>query len=275
MIKNPEIEFPQAFEVYDPKVTNTFKVSPGGLTGTKSIEIMFIPRHAGTFEIPAYKISYFDLSEGKYKSISTQAYTLQVLKSDGTVEESVVVGNYSRKEDVKQLGSDIRYIYTGKMNLQKEVNYRIDEFGAWMMYLLPALLAVILFIVFRKQVRENANVSLMKNKRANRIARKRLKVALGLLKAGNTDRFYEELMKGIWTYLSDKLSIPVAELTKEKVEVELLEKQVNKELIVRCLNVLNECEFARFAPNAGQKHRDQLYDEAATVISELENEIKN
>lgn len=275
LIKNPEIEFPQAFEVYDPKVTNTFKVSAAGLTGTKAIEIMFIPRHAGTFEIPAYKLSYFDLSEGRYKTLSTPTYTLQVLKSDGTVEESVVVGNYSRKEDVKQLGSDIRYIFTGEMRLQKEESYRIDELISWMLYVLPALVALILFVIFRKQVKENANVSLMKNKRANRIARKRLKVALKLLKDGLTDRFYEELMKGVWTYLSDKLSIPVAELTKDKVESELLSKQVNDVLVKRCLNVLNECEFARFAPNAGQKHRDQLYDEAAKVISELENDIKN
>ncbi len=275
LIKNPEIEFPQAFEVYDPKVTNTFKVSSAGLTGTKAIEIMFIPRHAGTFEIPAYKLSYFDLSEGRYKTLSTPTYTLQVLKSDGTVEESVVVGNYSRKEDVKQLGSDIRYIFTGEMRLQKEESYRIDELISWMLYVLPALVALILFVIFRKQVKENANVSLMKNKRANRIARKRLKVALKLLNEGFTDRFYEELMKGVWTYLSDKLSIPVAELTKEKVEAELVTKQIKDELVKRCLNVLNECEFARFAPNAGQKHRDQLYDEAAKVISELENDIKN
>lgn len=275
LIKNPEIEFPQAFEVYDPKVTNTFKVSGAGLTGTKAVEIMFIPRHAGTFEIPAYKLSYFDLSEGKYKTLSTPAYTLQVLKSDGTVEESVVVGNYSRKEDVKQLGSDIRYIYTGDISLVKNISYRIDELLAWMMFLLPALIALVLFVTFRKQVKENANVSLMKNKRANRIARKRLKVALKLLKEGFTDRFYEELMKSVWTYLSDKLSIPVAELTKEKVESELHLRKVDTQLMQRCISVLNECEFARFAPNAGQQHRDQLYDEAAEIISELENEIKN
>ncbi len=275
LIKNPEIDFPQAFEVYDPKVTNSFKVSGSGLSGTKSVEIMFIPRHAGTFEIPPYKLSYFDLSEGRYKTLSSPAYTIQVLKSDGSVEESVVVGNYTRKEDVKQLGSDIRYIATGEIKLQKESHYLIDAFASWLMYVLPALFTLILFVVFRKQVKENANVSLMKNKRANRIARKRLKVALGLLKAGNTDRFYEELMKGIWTYLSDKLSIPVAELTKEKVIAVLQEKNVEAGLATSCIEVLNECEFARYAPNAGQQQRDQLYAEAARVISDLENVIKN
>lgn len=275
LIKNPEINFPQSFEVYDPKITNSFKVSGTGLSGTKAVEIMFIPRHAGTFEIPSYKLSYFDLSEGRYKTLSTPAYTIQVLKSDGSVEESVVVGNYTRKEDVKQLGSDIRYISTSELKLQKETIYLIDKFSSWLMYILPALFTLILFVVFRKQVKENANVSLMKNKRANRIARKRLKVALGLLKAGNTDRFYEELMKGIWTYLSDKLSIPVAELTKEKVLAVLQDKNVDAGLATNCVDVLNECEFARYAPNAGQKQRDQLYAEAARVISELENGIKN
>jgi hypothetical protein len=275
LIRNPEIDFPEAFEVYDPKVNNNFKVSAAGLSGTKSVEIMFIPRHAGSFEIPSYRLSYFDLKESRYKTLATPAYTVQVLKSDGTVEESVIMGNYSRKEDVKQLGNDIRYIFTGAIKLEKQTDFQIDSWLAWLLYMLPALIALALFIVFRKQVKENANVTLMKNKRANKIARKRLKMAMRMLREGNADRFYEELMKGLWTYLSDKLSIPVAELTKEKVVAVLNDKQIAAELANSCIDVLNECEFARFAPSSGQQHRDQLYQTTVRLIGELENGIKN
>lgn len=276
LIRNPSIEFPEAFEVYDPKVNNNFKVSGNGLGGTKSVEIMFIPRHAGTFEIPAYSLSYFDLKDSRYKTLSTPAYKIQVLKSDGTVEESVVVGSTaSRKENVKQLGNDIRYIYTGDMQLVQQVVYLIDSFVNWLLYLVPACIALVLFIVFRKQLKENANATLMKNKRANKIARKRLKMAMKMLKEGNAERFYEELMKGMWTYLSDKLSIPVAELTKEKVIAVLHDKGVAEQTANACIDLLNECEFARYAPSSGKQHRDQLYETTARLIGELENGIKN
>lgn len=275
LIQNPTLDFPDAFEVYDPKVNNNFKVSGGVLSGAKSVEIMFIPRHAGTFEIPSYTLSYFDLKENRYITHATPTYIVQVLKSDGTVEEAVVTGSYARKEDVKQLGNDIRYIHTGAMKLLQQPVYSIDKPIAWMIYLAPATIALLLFLIFRKQAKENANLKLVKNKRANKIARMRLKVAMRMLKEDNADRFYEELMKGLWTYLSDKLSIPVAELTKEKVSVELNQRGVADDLISNCKEVLNECEFARYAPSAGQQQRDQLYKTTVRLIGELENEIKN
>lgn len=275
LIRNPEIDFPEAFDAYDPKVSNNFKVSANGLSGSKLVEIIVIPRHAGTFEIPSWKMSYFDLGENRYKTLSTPSYTIQVLKSDGSVDETVVMGNYSRKEDVKQLGSDIRYIYTGEMKLVKQTLFYSDNFVSWLLYILPALIAFALFVIFRKQIKENANVKLMKNRKANKIARRRLKTAQRLLREGNTDRFYEELMKGLWTYLSDKLSIPVAELTKEKVVSVLTEKGVSGDTVQGCVDMLNECEFARFAPSAGQSQRDQLYNTMVKLISELENVIKN
>ena len=275
LIRNPEINFPEAFDAYDPKVSNNFKVSANGLSGSKSVEIIVIPRHAGTFEIPSWKMSYFDLGESRYKTLTTPSYTMQVLKSDGSVDETVVMGNYSRKEDVKQLGSDIRYIYTGEMKLVKQTLFYSDNFVSWLLYIIPALIAFALFVIFRKQIKENANVKLMKNRKANKIARRRLKTALRLLREGNTDRFYEELMKGLWTYLSDKLSIPVAELTKEKVVSVLTEKGVAGDTVQGCVDMLNECEFARFAPSAGQSQRDQLYNTMVKLISELENVIKN
>jgi len=216
------------------------------------------------------------LKEGRYKTLSTPAYTIQVLKSDGTAEESVVVGrSASRKEDVKQLGNDIRYIYTGEMKLERQAVYKIDNLLNWLFFVFPAFIALVLFVVFRKQLKENANATLMKNKRANKIARKRLKMAMRMLKEGNAERFYEELMKGMWTYLSDKLSIPVAELTKEKVIEVLLDKGVAQQTATSCIDLLNECEFARYAPSSGQQHRDQLYDTTARLIGDLENVIKN
>ncbi|HRZ98072.1 MAG TPA: BatD family protein [Paludibacter sp.] len=273
LIKNPELKFPDGFEVYDPKANNNFKTTTAGITGTKSVEFMFIPRHPGKYEIPSAEFSYFDTKDKTYKVLRTPTYKLNVLKGDGN-ESATVVSNYANKEDVKQLGKDIRYIVTDEIKLKK-----VDEsiFGttlAWLLYIVPILVSLILFILFRKNVKDNANVEFVKNKKANRIATKRLKLALKLLNEGKKDIFYEEVLKSVWTYLSDKLSIPVSNLNKTNVETELDKKGVTSETTQKVLQVLNTCEFARYAPNSGQQEMGNLYEETIEVISKLEETIK-
>lgn len=275
LIKNPDFKFPESFEVYDPVVKNDFKPTNNGLTGTKSIEITFIPRHAGSFEIPATETAYFSASDNSYKILKTPVFNIQVLKSDGSVEESVV-NDFSQKEDIKKLGDDIRYIYTGQVNLIKEENYLFDRFSSWLLgFFIPLFIALGLFIAFRKHVRDNSDIELVKNKRANRIARKRLRFASKLLQAGDKEKFYAEVMNAIWTYLSDKLIIPVAELNKEKVTEVLESRNVSSETLSRLMNILNTCEFARFAPGTGQQEMGNLYEETIGIISELEHSVKN
>ena len=274
LLKNPDIQFPEALEVYDPKVSNNFKTSSAGLSGNKSIEIMFIPRHAGTIEIPASEINYFDPKDRKYKILRTPVYNLQVLKSDGSVDSQVYVSNFTNKEDVKQIGNDIRYIFSGNIKFIQSETYIFSSFYSWLLFIFPLLITLTLYLLFRKHVKDNADVDLVKNRKANRIARKRLKYAQKLLKAGNKDKFYEEVMKAIWSYLSDKLSIPVSAINKEKVAVVLEERGVDKVLLNQLTNILNTCEFARFAPGSGQQEMGNLYEETIQVISDIEGVIK-
>lgn len=273
LIKNPDIKFPDGFEVYDPKVSNNFKTTNSGITGTKTIEYLFIPRHSGDFEIPSGEFTYFDIQDKTYKTLQTPTFKLKVLKGDGG-EGTTVVGNYVDKEDVKQLGKDIRFIQTEDFDLSKEEKPLFGTLNAWLMYLTPLLISLILFGFFRKQAKENANLNLMRNRKANKIARKRLKLAQKLLSEGNKDKFYEEVLKAVWTYLSDKLSISVSELTKEKVESELTSQQVNAVVVSQFIKILNTCEFARYAPNSGQQEMGNLYDETIEAISQLEELIR-
>ena len=274
LIKNPAIKFPDGFELYDPKVTNNFKTTTAGVSGTKTIEYLFIPRHSGNFEIPSTEISYFDTQEKAYKTLRTPAYKLQVSKGEGNEAPVVAGGTYVDKQDIKQLGKDIRFISTDKFNLTKEEEPIVGTISSWLLYLIPLLISLGLFIVFRKQVKENANVLLVKNKKANKVAQKRLKLAQKLLTEGNKEAFYEEVMKATWTYLSDKLSIPVASLTKDRVEEELLRFKVDSTIIQQFINILNTCEFARFAPNTGQQEMGNLYEDTIQVISNLEDKFK-
>ncbi|MEI7501783.1 MAG: BatD family protein [Paludibacter sp.] len=274
LIKNPTIKFPEGFEVYDPKVNNNFKTTTSGVTGTKTIEYLFIPRHSGDFEIPAAEFSYFDVKERNYKTLRTPAYKLQVLKGDGNETTAVVGTSYIDKEDVKQLGKDIRYIQTDNFALTKEEDSVYGTLTCWLMYLIPLVISLMLFIFFRKQAKENANLDLVKNKKANKVAVKRLKIAQKLLKEGNKDKFYEEVLKAVWTYLSDKLSIPAASLTKDRVESELTIRGIESSITNQFIQILNTCEFARYAPNSGQQEMGNLYTETMDAISQLEELIK-
>lgn len=273
LIKNPEIKFPEGFELYDPKVTNNFKTTNSGVSGSKTIEFMFIPRHSGNYEIPSAEFSYFDVNERTYKTLRTPVYKLEVSKGSGA-ENQTVVGNYVDKEDVKQLGKDIRYIQTEDIELSKEEISIYGSLTCWLMYLIPLLISLVLFIFFRKKALENADLDLVKNKKANKIAQKRLKLAQRLLKEGKKDSFYEEILKAVWDYLSDKLSIPVALLTKEKVADELSKRAVEAPVLNQLNQILSTCEFARYAPNSGQQEMGNLYDDSIRVISELEEVIK-
>ncbi|NDP21485.1 MAG: protein BatD [Paludibacter sp.] len=273
LIKNPEIKFPDGFEVYDPKVSNNFKTTNSGISGTKSIEYLFIPRHSGEFEIPSGEFAYFDIQDKRYKTLKTPSYKIKVLKGEGG-ENPTVVGNYIDKEDLKQLGKDIRYIQTDNIELSKEEEPLFGTLNFWLLYLIPLLISFILFGFFRKHVKENADLNLVRNKKANKVARKRLKLAQKFLNEGNKDKFYEEVLKAVWAYLSDKLSISVSELTKDKVEWELGSRNVDMAVITEFIKILNTCEFARYAPNSGQQEMGNLYNETIEAISQLEELIR-
>ena len=277
LIKTPAIDWPEGFEPYDPKVTNNFKTTTSGVSGTKSIEYLAIPRSAGEYTIPAVKFSYFDIDEKAYKTLTTPEYTIRVKRGAGASsdkgEEAVVV-NYTHKEDIKQLGTDIRYIDTrsvfpqnGKSGLGLEGLYKY----IWLFYIIPLLLAIILLIVLRKQIKEASDLTRMKYKRANKVAQKRLKAAAAALKANDKDAFYAAIEQAAWTYLSDRLSIPMAELNKDNIASILAQKGVSEMLIAEVKNVLSTAEFARYAPSTDHGMED-LYTATTNLINNLEDQ---
>ena len=273
LIKTPAIDWPEGFEPYDPKVTNNFATTTSGVSGTKSIEYLAIPRSAGEYTIPAVKFSYFDIDDKSYKTLSTPEYTIHVKRGAGAAndkgEESVVV-NYTHKEDIKQLGTDIRYIDTKAPKGNTEYRVRNTDL-IWLWYVVPLIIAIVLLIVLRKQIREASDLTRMRYKRANKVAQKRLKAAAAALKANDKDAFYAAIESAAWTYLSDRLSIPTADLNKENIASILAQKGVSETLIAEVKNVLSTAEFARYAPSTDHAMND-LYTATTNLINNLENE---
>ena len=272
LINTPEVGFPQDFEIYDPKVENKFNLTRNGLAGNKVIEYLAIPRHAGTYTIPPIEFSYFDLKSQNYKTLKTDAYTLNVAKGEGNSDQ--VVANFTSKEDLKVLGQDIRYIKTGETRLTKKDDYFFGSMSYYMWYIIPLALFIAFMMAYRKQAMENANVAKVRTKKANKVATKRMKNAGKLLAEKKSEAFYDEVLKALWGYISDKLSMPVSQLSKDNIEEELQKHQVADELIKEFIYNLNECEFARYAPGNQDEKMDKIYSSAIDVISKMENSIK-
>ena len=273
LLSNPEIEFPEDFEVYDPKVDSKVRLTSEGLSGTRVIEYLAIPRHAGNYKIPAVTFSYFDIKSKTYKTLKTEDYEINVEKGAGNADQ--VIANFTNKEDLKVLGEDIRYIKLKDVTLHHKGSFFYNTLTYWLLYLIPAIAFIIFFIIYRKQAAENANVAKMRTKKANKVATKRMKQAGMLLAENKKDAFYDEVLKALWGYISDKLNIPVSRLSKDNVEEKLRNYGVSDDLIEEFLKALNECEFARFAPGDENQAMDKVYSSSLAVMSKMENSIKH
>ena len=273
LLSNPEIEFPEDFEVYDPKVDSKVRLTSEGLSGTRVIEYLAIPRHAGNYKIPAVTFSYFDIKSKTYKTLKTEDYEINVEKGAGNADQ--VIANFTNKEDLKVLGEDIRYIKLKDVTLHPKGSFFYNTLTYWLLYLIPAIAFIIFFIIYRKQAAENANVAKMRTKKANKVATKRMKQAGMLLAENKKDAFYDEVLKALWGYISDKLNIPVSRLSKDNVEEKLRNYGVSDDLIEEFLKALNECEFARFAPGDENQAMDKVYSSSLAVMSKMENSIKH
>lgn len=273
LVGEPEVKFPEDFEVYDPKVDSKFRLTNAGLSGNKVIEYLAIPRNAGTYKIPAIKFSYFDIKSRSYKTLTTEEYTVQVEKGAGNASQTIA--NFTNKEDLKVLNEDIRFIKQNDVKLSPKGEYFFGSMGYWLFYIIPGLIFIACFLIYRKQIAANANVAKVRTKKANKVAVKRMKQAGKLLAANEKDAFYDEVLKALWGYISDKLSIPVSQLSKDNIEEELRKYGVAEDLIKEFLSALNSCEFARFAPGDANQAMDKVYSDSLEVISKMENSIKH
>lgn len=270
LIQNPKIEFPSNFEVYDPTVDNKVQITSNGLSGTKKIQYLVIPRYEGKYTIPAIEFSYFDLSTRAYKILKSPEYSIEVAKGDPSKANA---SSYINQQNVK-VEDDIRFLKIGQPTFHSKNEFFVGSFVYWLWYIIPLALFICLYVVYRKQAEQNANVALMRNRQANKVAAKRLKMADKFLKEHRKEEFYDEVLRALWGYFSDKLSIPLAQLSRENVGAELSKQGVEESLITTFMQILDACEFARYAPAEADHAMDQLYDKTIEAIGKMENQLK-
>ena len=262
-VKTPTFEFPSQFDVYDPQTTVNANPSGNSLVGSVQIDYAFVPQYVGKFQLPSSTVSYFDPNAKKYVQLSLKGFEMNVAKGSGTSNAG---------QEIKQ-NKDILHIKTGDLDLVP-VNHvmLVDRGGYVFWYIIPLLLFAAVLFYYRKSIKERANVALMKNKRANKVAAKRLKLGRQLMEKQQRDRFYEEMLRALWGYLSDKLTIPVSQLNRDNISAELRAFGISEELNKQILDLLDDCEFARYAKSEENGNdMSVIYQKACDSINQVEN----
>lgn len=277
LLRAPSVSFPLDFESFDPKESREIRAGEGGMTGRVSFEYVVIPRYSGEYKIPAVRFSYFDPGNNAYKTVFGKEYSLYVRK--GTEKgQGEAVGNdiqSFKKEDIRQVGEDIRYLKTGTLRLKKMGIHFFGTPGYWLALLIPLLVFVAGALLNRHRIKVNADVARVKNKAATKMARKRLKVAAAAMKSHNAELFYEEVLKALWGYMSYKLNIDGAELSRDNVNELLSRRQVAEALQKEFTAVLDTCEYARYAPGSNSdREMEKVYSDSIEIITRLDKSIR-
>ena len=271
LLEAPKVSFPPDMEVYDTKISD--KVDKGGLSGSKTYEYPFIPRSYGDFVIEPVKYTYYDVNQKRYVTLQTQPINLTVEKGNETESGPVIVSGVTRK-DVQNLGSDIRFINIKKSELTGKGTFFVGTASFWIITAVLVILAVLCWAIFRKMAARKADVAGTKNRKATKMAMKRLHLAGTFLKQNLYTAFYEELHKALLGFVSDKLNMPVAELSRDRISESLAERGVAQGSIDTFIGILDACEFARYAPDAGNEAMTAHYNSAIETISSIDSNMK-
>ena len=275
LLEEPKVNFPPDFEVYDTKTTENTDKSNGGTSGSKSFEYPFIPRSHGDFTIDPVEYSYYDVNAGKYVTLRTEPLHVKVAKGkEGDSTPVTTVNSGVERKDVKSLTDDIRFIFTGKPGLSGSGSFFVGSVFFWILLALMILGATSVYLAFRKVAAMRADVAGTKNRRATKMAQKRLKLAGEYLDKNLYTAFYEELHKALIGFVSDKLNMDMSEISKDNIASALTEGGVSEEQTKAFADLLDACEFARYSPDGGNEAMRSHYDAALKVISSIDSGLK-
>ena len=275
LLEAPKINLPHDFEVYDPKVTRDVKTQSGITSGSVTFEYVVIPRYAGDYTLPPVNFSYFNLLSREYKTLAGAPHRVHVLKGTGSDAPSTATAVQSfKKEDVRVLGEDIHYIKTNSAPPKPKGVRFFRTTAYWLSLLIPFAICVAGMLLNRRRIKARADLARVKSKTANKMARRRLKAAAAAMTAGDSGRFYQEVLTAAWGYVSYKLNLPASALNRDNISEHLNRRGASAEMILQFIEVLDRCEYARYAPgsDAGQE-MEKLYNAAATIITRLNGQL--
>ena len=273
-VQAPKLPLPTSFEQYNVKTTESINTSASGISGYRQFEYPFIARAEGAYDLEPIEFTYFDPQRVQYVTLKSKPLTLEITPdARGGGDAVVMQGRGMSKEEVKMLGQDIRFIKLGGAQLRSERVPFIFSAAYWILLLGVLALFTMIYVALRKQIRESQNVALVRGKRANKVAVQRFRAAKRYMEEQNRHAFYEEMLRALWGYMSDKFNIPVANLTKENVREELHKRGVSSEDSQRFTDIITRCDEAQYSPVESARMND-VYSEGVNLISRIESVIK-
>ncbi len=266
LIKQPQVKFPKDFDTYDAKITDKTKLTANGVEGNMIYDFLAVPRNQGSYVIPPIEFVYYDIEANAYKTVRTQEFKLDIAKGDGNVNTAV---DYSNLKD-----KDIHPIKEGEIEIQDINDIFYNSTAYWIILSLLFVIFASVLIIFRKRAIDNADITRLKIKKANRVATRRLKYANTLMLKNEHDKFYDEVLRALWGYVGDKLNMPVEQLSKDNIAERLTQKNVDDETTSMFIRAVDECEYNRYAPGDTKGNMNQTFEAAMTAIIKIENVLR-
>ena len=273
-LQTPKLTLPSSFELYNVRQTESIQTSVNGTSGYKQFEYPFIARAEGEYDIEPIEFTFFSPEKEGYVTLSTDALKVNVAPdgSAGAVTPQQIITGTS-KEGVRQLGSDIRFIKLGKAQLSSSVAPLMMSSTYFMLLALIVVLFVGLYLLLGKMIKDSKNTVLLRNRRANKVAVQRFRQAEKYMREMNRHAFYEEMLRALWGYMSDKLNIPVSNLTKEGIREELQRRGCPQQDAQHFTEIITRCDEAQYSPAEWVQMND-VYAEGVRIISRIEQAIK-
>lgn len=264
-IKLPDLNalYPPELEVYSPTPDVKANVGSSNVSGTARFDYSFMPLEEGTFDIPAVTLTYFNPQSGRYEEATAKGYTINVGKGKGS-EKSQTRGKMSFNPDLLPVNGGLSMTHTPY----------VQKFAYWLFFIIPVLILLGAVVYYRAYLKANADYLAVKSRKASKMARMRLKKAAACMKKNDVEHFYDEMLSATWGYLGDKLKMPVSELSRQNVSETLSLHGIDEKNINDVIALLDECEFAKYAPSAAKADMSAVYEEGVSVINNLEDAFK-
>ena len=263
-LKQPDIKFPASIDRYTPKTDIDAKIVGANTTGSYKVDYTIVPQEAGKLEIPGTPFVYYDIDKKEYVTLDTRSYELNIAKGSST--SSVV-----EQREIDKSMNDILHIKPSTDRREKEISYVFHNGLYWLTFIIAVTILICVVIIYRRKLKFNADVKGRKHARANRVVSKRLKAARSYMNARENDKFYSELAKAMWGYISDKLGIAPSQLLRDNIASQLENYGASAQTTEDTIAVLDECEMARFTPQHSDQEVAQLYERAVAAIRSLED----
>ena len=271
-VQEPKITLPATFELYDVKATEQVRTTAAGSSGFRRFEYPFIARAEGDYTIAPIEFTYFSPESGQYVTLSSESFAISVAPDKNSAASSTTVTTLVGKQDVRLLGSDIRFIKLTRPNLHTVTAPLVLSPLYFVIVVAMVLLAVLLYIVIGKRIRDSHNTVLVKGRRANKVAVQRFRTAERYMSEHNRHAFYEEMLRALWGYISDRFNIPVADLTKESIREELTRRGA-AEQAKAITAIISQCEEAQYSP-VESATMNEIYGRGIDIVSKIESIVK-